>query len=55
MKFCPECFTPYADEPDDEGILDCVSCGLWTEPAFWEVRNDTDYAKDLTLSVGCVS
>lgn len=43
-RTCPDCGTAYAGRADDEGILDCPGCGLWTLPILWTVRSDLDYA-----------
>jgi hypothetical protein len=29
---CPECHSTNLTEPDDEGLVDCLGCGIWFDP-----------------------
>ncbi len=29
---CPECHSTNLTEPDDEGLVDCLECGIWFDP-----------------------
>ena len=29
---CPDCGSSLTSGPDDEGLIDCCSCGIWFEP-----------------------
>lgn len=29
---CPECKSTNVEGPDDEGLIDCLNCGLWFDP-----------------------
>jgi hypothetical protein len=45
---CPECHSTNLSEPDDEGLVDCLGCGIWFDPLHPEnkpVRENIDPKK----------
>jgi hypothetical protein len=50
---CPECGSHSTTQPDEEGLLDCMDCGIWFDPKHPRNRHALHGATEGSLCQGC--
>lgn len=50
---CPECGSANTTQPDDEGMVDCMECGIWFEPFHPRNRHALTGQRAGSLCQGC--